>query len=323
MQTYEKRYTFERLPSPQRGATIWKQHLKRHWGHEESWATEPYLPVGQVRELLGRDMPELLPDFEALLPLYGDGPAEAQGLAMYNLRPFWTGCSETISRRPDRTTMLRNYDLGIDSFSGLFRHEELADGGWIIGAADAGWGYLDGMNDRGLVASLTFGGRYVTGDGYAVLLVIRWLLQTCATVEEAIARLERVPHRLAQNLLLLDRSGAHAVVYVSPDRGVTAVRGGLACTNHQMQVDVPGHARFTRTVERLDHLTSLDGGAALTDFLRPPLYNQQYKEYFGTLYSVEYDPVGQTAHYAWPGRDLVVGPDSPETSFVVTLTEQG
>jgi predicted choloylglycine hydrolase len=323
MQTFAKRISFERLPSPQRAPEAWRAHLARHWSTEGDWSEPPYLSTGEVRALLQAHMPELLPDFEALLPLYGDGPGAAQGLALYNLRPFWSGCSVQVARRPDRTTMLRNYDLGIDDCPCCFRLEELAGGGWILGSAEAGWGYLDGMNDRGLAIALTFGGRFVTGPGFIVLTVIRWLLTACATVDEALARLEerQIPHRLAQNLLMVDRSGDHAVVYLSPDRAMVVDREQVGCTNHQGQVEVEGNARFTRTLERLAYLTERDGALTLADFLRPPLYNQKYLEHFGTLYSVEYDPVALTAHYAWPERELVLGPQSEETAFTVTLTQ--
>lgn len=323
MQLFHKQISFERLPSPQRNPEAWKAHLARHWSLDRNWSEPPFLSTEESRSLLGTYMPELLPDFDALLPLYADVPGAAQALALYNQRPFWSGCSESISRRPDRTTLIRNYDLGVDDTPCAFRFEELEGGGWIMGTAEAGWGYLDAMNDRGLAISLTFGGRFVTGPGFVVLVVIRWLLQTCATVAEAIARLERaqIPHRIPQNLLMVDRTRDHAVLYLSPDREMVVERGLVGCTNHQGRVDVPRHAQFTRTVERLDYLTQRDGSLTLADFLQPPLYNQHYLEHFGTLYTVEYGPVGSTAHYLWPERELLVGPETAETSFTVTLRQ--
>jgi hypothetical protein len=37
----------------------------------------------------------------------------------------------------------------------------------VIGMLDGGWGLLDGMNDAGLAVSLTFGGRFTQGPGFA------------------------------------------------------------------------------------------------------------------------------------------------------------
>ena len=61
--------------------------------------------------------------------------------------------------------------------------------GWagrrVIGMSDCLWGLLDGVNEDGLAISLAFGGRPVVGDGFGVPLVMRYVLQTCSTVDEA------------------------------------------------------------------------------------------------------------------------------------------
>ncbi|MBK3527272.1 MULTISPECIES: carcinine hydrolase/isopenicillin-N N-acyltransferase family protein [Streptomyces] len=69
---------------------------------------------------------------------------------------------------------------------------------------EAGWGLLDGMNDAGLAVSLTFGGRYVHGRGFALPLVLRHLLETCRTVDEALGRLRTIPIAIPQNVTLVD-----------------------------------------------------------------------------------------------------------------------
>lgn len=119
----------------------------------------------------------------------------------------------------------------------------------------------------------------------------------------------------------MDRKGDRAVVYLSPDRKMVVERDLVGCTNHQGRVETPQHAQFTRTEERLAYLQEHDGALTVADFLRPPPYNQRYVEHFGTLYSVEHDPVALTAHLAWPERELVLGAESEATSFTVTLTQ--
>ena len=84
--------------------------------------------------------------------------------------------------------------------------------------SDCLWGLLDGLNHAGLAASLTFGGRRAVGDGFWIPLVIRYLLETCETVAEAQAVLARVPVHAAQNVTLLDRTGAVVTACLSPDR---------------------------------------------------------------------------------------------------------
>ncbi len=56
----------------------------------------------------------------------------------------------------------------------------------VIGMSDCTWGLLDGMNADGLSASLAFGGRKISGDGFGIPLVIRYLLETASTVDEAV-----------------------------------------------------------------------------------------------------------------------------------------
>jgi len=321
---FVKQVSFERMPSPQRNPSAWREHIARHWSLTANRSEPPFLGVSEIRTLLSRHMPELLPDFDALLPLYGGGPGAAQGLALYNQRPFWAGCSVQVARRPGHATLLRNYDGGVEDCPCAFRFEALNGGGWILGSAEGGWGYLDGMNDRGLAIALTFGGRFVTGPGFTVILVIRWLLQTCAGVDQALARLAeaQIPHRMAQSLVLLDRGGAHAVVYLSPDREMVVERWLVGCTNHQGRVEAQEYGAFTRTAERLAHLQARDGALTLADFLQPPLYQQRYVEHFGTLYSAEYDPGAETLRVAWPERELVLTPQSAPVRFTVNYIQE-
>jgi predicted choloylglycine hydrolase len=314
-------FSFRQLPPIQQDPAAWRTHLLRDFPGLGEYDSSS-LPSGEARAALANHMPELLPAFDPLLAVLAGQPWAGRMLSMYNLRPFFGGCSVTIARRPDRTTLLRNYDAGPDDTSGVLRCEQLTDGGWILGTAEAGWGYLDGLNDRGLAVAITFGGRYTVGDGFAVPVLVRYLLETAGTVADGVERLRRLPHRLTQNFLLTDRAGDHAVVYTSPDRGVLVAEGQICATNHQQQVDIPGHARFVRTVERFERLTELNGGATLADLLRPPFYNRQYDSHFGTLYSVEYDPPGATARYAWPGRELLLSPGSPETAFPVVYEQE-
>ena len=323
MTAYTKTFRFLRLPSPQADPARWRELIRKHWSAGiEHWVKPPYVPQAELQRLLERDMPELLPDYNALVGALPEwGPAGPQLIANYNLTPFFQGCSVTMSRAAGRPTLLRNYDLGIDDHNGIFQLETLPDGHWILGSAESAWGYLDGVNSRGLAATITFGGRFTAFDGWSIPILMRYILATCATAAEASAFLQRVPHRLAQNFLFVDRQGGSAVVYASGDLGVTVLPGAIACTNHQAKVHEPGHAAFVRTVERLNHLEQAAGGLTLGDMLRPPLYNTQFKEHFGTLYSAEYDPQLGQVRYAWPGRELLFTPESAETEWTVTFPQ--
>ena len=94
------------------------------------------------------------------------------------------------------------------------------EGRGVIGMSDCLWGLLDGVNDAGFGVSLAFGGRPVTGEGFGVPLVLRYLLQVCETVAEAREVLARLPYQLAHTLTMADRSGGVLTAYLAPDRDV-------------------------------------------------------------------------------------------------------
>ena len=114
---------------------------------------------------------------------------------------------------------------------------------------DCLWGLLDGINDAGLAISLTFGGQRALGDGFSVPLVVRYLLEVCDTVAEAREKLATIPIHAAQNLTLLDRSGAFVTAYLGPDREPRFV-DRPATTNHQERDEWPEYARAVRSYER-------------------------------------------------------------------------
>ena len=171
--------------------------------------------------------------------------------------------------------------------------------------ADCLWGLLDGMNEDGLSVSLTFGGRRVLGDGFGIPIVLRYLLETCATVEEARVTLARLPYSLSHNLTLTDRSGAVLTAYLSPDRE-PIFRPFPAATNHQGIVEWPEQARATRTIEREQTIVrlldepSVDADGFVDAFLRTPLFSTAYAHGFGTLYTAVYDVPNAVARIRWP-----------------------
>jgi predicted choloylglycine hydrolase len=162
------------------------------------------------------------------------------------------------------------------------------------------------MNAEGLVVSLAFGGRPVLGQGFGVPLIVRYLLEVCADVPDAVEALRGLPCHMAYNLTLLDRRGAHATVLLSPDRP-PIVTGAPFATNHQLGVEWPRHGRLSQTLERADFLEralsdpGLDSVSLLRLFLAPPLHRNGYALGFGTVYTAMYRPVEGRMKIAWPG----------------------
>jgi predicted choloylglycine hydrolase len=201
--------------------------------------------------------------------------------------------------------LVRNYDYPADRLEGIVYLT-----GWtgrrVLGTSDCLWGLLDGLNDAGLAISLTFGGRPDVGDGFAIPLVVRYVLETCDTVADARAALERIPVHAPQNLTLLDRSGEFLTAYVGPGRA-PSFHAVAATTNHQGKVEWPEYAAAIRSEEREQRVLDLLADPGMTRerftaaFLEPPLRSAQYSAGFGTLYTAAYYPLEGRAEFSWPG----------------------
>jgi predicted choloylglycine hydrolase len=220
--------------------------------------------------------------------------------------PYLAGCSQLVLTHGN-PTLVRNYDFHPRYFDGRMRFTEYCRP--VIGIQDSGWGLLDGMNSDGLAAALAFGGRRATGTGFGVPLVIRYILETCGNVQEACAALARLPLHMSYSISLVDRAGHAATVFVNPDRPAEVVPA-VSVTNHQHQVEWDDYAAFTRTLDRKEALEQClaDPGqsvkSVIRQFLKPPLYSQQYFRGFGTLYTAAYDVARGHVRVVWPEKQI-------------------
>jgi predicted choloylglycine hydrolase len=248
-------------------------------------------------------MPEMVPLYRALCDLAGGGDAAARFLSFYGPPAYLSGCSQAIW--PGAEPMLvRNYDYDPHAFDRLVLHT-----GWqgrrVMGTSDGLWGLVDGMNDAGLAISLTFGGRRVVGEGFGVPLILRYVLQTCATAEEAGTVLARVPTHMSYNVTVVDAKRRFLTALMAPDRPAQITHAAVA-TNHQERVEWSAHARFTATVERerflLQRLTLHvePEEKFIGAFLKPPLYSTAFDQGFGTLYTAVYRPRLGQMELRWP-----------------------
>jgi predicted choloylglycine hydrolase len=286
----------------------WRQRFDRMWPGYRAWylreGEEPRPTLAACTAALERHMPELLPVYERLVALTGGDELAARMLTMYRPPGFVVGCSQAAWTR-DEPVLVRNYDYPADRLEGIVYLTEWA-GRRVLGMSDCLWGLLDGMNEDGLAISLTFGGRPDVGDGFAIPIVVRYVLETCATVGEARSALERIPVHAPQNLTLLDRGGDVLTAYVGPGRPAS-FPGVAATTNHQGRVEWPEYAAAIRSEEREECLLSLLGDPEtsrerfIATFLEPPLRSTQYAAGFGTLYTAAYHPAAGRAEFSWPG----------------------
>ena len=282
-------------------------HLRAVWPAFRRWwqdGANARPGIDEARARLERHMPELVPTWQRLTAMLGEDPAAGAALALWNPPPFLTGCSQAAVL-PGGPALVRNYDWDYRLFDAAVARTAYG-GRRVLGMLDCLWGLLDGVNDAGLALSLTFGGRPQVGEGFGIPLVIRYVLQVCDTVEEAVRTLRRIPVHMSSNVTALDRDGSRATVYLAPDRPAH-VTGRAVATNHQDQVEWAPYAAAIRTVERQEQLEELltagaDVPAVAAALLRPPLYATRFGAGFGTLYTAEYRPAEGLARYYWPGQ---------------------
>jgi predicted choloylglycine hydrolase len=70
----------------------------------------------------------------------------------------------------------------------------------------------DGVNEHGLAAGLTFNNLEVVRPGLNAGILVRYMLEKCKTVQEALERLTEMPVASAQTLIIADKTGDMAVV---------------------------------------------------------------------------------------------------------------
>jgi len=295
----------------------WQAVFEERWPHYRTWflregeEARPSYATGA--RMLREHMPELLPAYERVVELGGGGDLAARMLSLYKPPPYLAACSQGVWTREGGPQLVRNYDYSPSRMEGIVWSTRLLKR--VIGMSDCLWGLLDGMNDDGLAASLTFGGRRSLGDGFGIPIVVRYLLETCATIAEARETLSRLPYSLSHNLTLVDRTGEVLTAYLSPDRE-PAFRPFPAATNHQGIVEWPEQAEATRTIERERRVVQLLEGDASTPqafadaFLEPPLFSRAYESGFATLYTAVYRPAEGFMTLRWPTHSWTLGFDA-------------
>jgi len=271
-------------------------HFHRVWPHYRKWFLSEGLEARQSyaagRAAIEHYMPEILNIYDKIVTLVGGGDAESRFLSLYIPPPYMTGCSQAVWNR-DELYLIKNYDYGPNLFERrMFYTNWLKP---IIGMSDCVWGLLDGINSDGLIASLTFGGSNLVGGGFGIPLIVRYILETCATTQQAMDILQRVPSHMAYNVSLLDKEGSYIVAMVRPGKP-TSFQHELIATNHQEHIDWQKYATLSKTIERYQFLKTALQNQLLSSaefkylFNQSPLYNLDYRNGFGTLYNIIYNP---------------------------------
>jgi predicted choloylglycine hydrolase len=299
--------TFQAIDEPEPGES-WASLFEQFWPAYHRW----WLSQGEAdrptflecRKALRTHMPELAPVHEQLTELAGGSDHAFRFLCCYSPPPYLAGCSQAIWPGPE-PLLVRNYDYNPQAFEGVVLRTQWL-GRKVMGMSDCLLGLLDGVNEDGLAVSLTFGGSREVAPGFGIPLVLRYVLETCADVEEAVRALKRIPCHMAYNVTVLDRRRDFRTVFLRPNRRAM-VTDTPAATNHQQKVEWHEHARATSSVEReaflLQRMERRVGppGRFIAAFQRPPLYSPGFENGFGTLYTAAYRPASGELELHWPG----------------------
>jgi predicted choloylglycine hydrolase len=253
---------------------------------------------------LRKYMPELAPVHAKLVQLAGGSDRAARFLSTWCPPAYLGGCSLACAKQGDEIRLVRNYDLSPELNEGLLLRSEWC-GRPVMGMVEFLWGLSDGINEAGLSIALAYGGRQETGVGFGITTILRYVLETCDTVEDALRVFNRVPSHMPYNIVVADAKGALASVELYPGGGAK-VQPQLIATNHQSDGSSPDRAVFTRTFERAEHLEKTmqiegDPKKLAQLFKHEPLRQDRYEEGFGTLFTAEYNPALRSLILHWQG----------------------
>ncbi len=285
----------------------WQAHYEescsayRKWFLKEGELNRPnYL---QCERMLRRHMPELIPIWEHLVNLAGGDDLTARLLSLYCPTPYVSACSQAVWTRYS-PVLIRNYDYTPSRCEGLILKSK-----WhstqVIASIDCLWGVLDGMNEHGLIVSLSFGGKNEVGKGFGIPLILRYILEFCKTTQEATDTLCRIPSHMAYNITFMDAQFHVSTIEISPSSPPEISHKPFA-VNHQGGFSLNNYATFSKSYERehtlitqlSDPNTTLE--SFITAFQYAPLWNTNEDPNFGTVYTAIYNPSAKAVEFRWP-----------------------
>jgi predicted choloylglycine hydrolase len=209
--------------------------------------------------------------------------------------------------------LIRNYDYHPKTYEGRYVFYQPTDTGYaMIGPSQRVTGRMDGMNEKGLAVGYNFMHRKNPGDGFICCMIGRLVLESAASVEEAVDLLMDIPHRHSFSYVVHDKSSETYIVETSP-RGVE-VRQSNTCTNHFeiMKDENRNHLVDSKRRlavmenERENHAGIEDAFRLMNDSDRG-VFSDLYGSWAGTIHTSAYLPKEMKAWFALGGdREPVV-----------------
>lgn len=271
------------------------------------------IDIEKARTVYQRFAPHLLDEIEGISKPLGITPSDALSLfSGYDLPKLeGLGCTAVMTEEG----YVRNYDFGPDYYDGRFILRQSSECYATCGHSLFGIGLHEGMNEHGLTAGLHFVSTRYHQKGLMAGIIVRIVLDTCRTVEEAISLLNVLPHADEYNYSLTDRSGQSAIVEAGPLDSEVKRSKTLYCTNHFQVSNTP-----KATENSLQRLTYLESHAVVElanwfdEFRNPdsPVFFNDYGNLFGTLHTVMMKPKEGILKTVIAGSDEVITVDFKE-----------
>ncbi|MFD2924991.1 C45 family autoproteolytic acyltransferase/hydolase [Halobacillus naozhouensis] len=203
--------------------------------------------------------------------------------------------------------MIRNYDYMPKTYEGRYSFFQPTDTGYAIaGPTQRITGRMDGMNEKGLTLGYNFMHRKKPGDGFICCAIGRLVLESCATVEEAVAMLQEIPHRHSFSYTVFGKSDQTYVIEASP-RGVE-VRQANVCTNHFEILTKENRNHLADSMRRMESINSQRGQLAgaydafrLMNDTDKGVFSKQYRNWAGTIHTSGYLPKEMKTWFALGG----------------------
>ncbi|WP_174612866.1 C45 family autoproteolytic acyltransferase/hydolase [Virgibacillus ihumii] len=285
------------------------QNREKQWGPKKDrhFIIDPEV----YREIMATVAPGILDEIQGLADaLNMDKNKAFRFFGGYYLEFVRSGCSIYT----DPYFMVRNYDSHPKGYEGRYMLYEPTDYGYaVIGPTMQITGRIDGMNEKGLVMGYNFTHSKKSGDGFLCNMIGRLILETCASVDEAVTLLKEIPHRHSFSYVLLDRSSVSYVVEASPRQ--VAARKSNVCTNHFHLLDEENRYRQEETREREQRIRKQQQFATnpyeafnVMNGTKHGIFSKKYDAAAGTIHTAVYFP---DELKAW----FVIGPDRKPVIF--------
>ncbi|WP_138416270.1 C45 family autoproteolytic acyltransferase/hydolase [Aquibacillus sediminis] len=197
--------------------------------------------------------------------------------------------------------LIRNYDSHPAGYEGRFLAYQPTDTGYaVMGPSMQITGRMDGINEKGLAMGYNFINRVGSGDGFICNMIGRIILETCATVDDAIMLLKEIPHRTSFSYVVLDPTGETYVVEASP-RSVVARKSNVS-TNHFEMLKEENRYRMDDSIRRQQLMAEKQKDVyhafRMLNDKEKDVFSPKYDAWSGTLHTAAYLPQERKAWFA-------------------------